>query len=120
MLHSPAQAGSIMSPKKKTVPDTNKPVTLKILAEYLDLSPATVSIVLNNSPVAKSISPVTRQRVEEAAKKFAYRPNLYARTLRTGLTNTIGVIVPELSEGYTTGIMLAVEQYLLQAGFLYF
>jgi DNA-binding LacI/PurR family transcriptional regulator len=105
---------------KDNKPDAGKPVTLKTLAEYLDLSPATISIVLNNSPVAKSISPATRERVLEAAKKFEYRPNLHARMLRTRLTNTIGVIVPELSEGYFTGVMLGVEQYLLQEGFLYF
>lgn len=105
---------------KKSIPDAGKPVTLKILAEYLDLSPATVSIVLNNSPVAKSISLATRQRVQAAAKKFEYRPNLHARMLRTRLTNTVGVIVPELSEGYFTGVMLGVEEYLLQEGFLYF
>ena len=40
--------------------------------------------------------------------------------LRSRLTNTIGVIVPELSEGYVTGVMLGVEEYLLQEGFLYF
>lgn len=109
-----------MATRKKQVPDTSKPVTLKILAEYLDLSPATVSIVLNNSPVAKSISPETRQRVINAAKKFEYRPNVHARMLRTRLTNTIGVVVPELSEGYFTRLMLGVEEYLLQAGYLYF
>lgn len=109
-----------MAARKKSIPDAGKPVTLKILAEYLDLSPATVSIVLNNSPVAKSISPETRQRVVNAAKKFDYRPNAYARMLRTRLTNTVGVVVPELSEGYFTGLMLGVEQYLLQAGYLYF
>jgi LacI family transcriptional regulator len=93
---------------------------LKILAEYLDLSPATVSIVLNNSPVAKSISDATKARVHAAAKKFEYRPNLHARMLRTRVTNTVGLIVPEVSEGYFTTVMLGVEQYLLQEGFLYF
>jgi len=58
--------------------------------------------------------------VHAAAKKFDYRPNLHARMLRSRLTNTIGVIVPELSEGYVTGVMLGVEQYLLQEGFLSF
>jgi DNA-binding LacI/PurR family transcriptional regulator len=109
-----------MMTAEKKMPDGNRPVTLKILAEYLDLSPATISIVLNNSPVAKSIPAGTRQRVQAAAKKFDYRPNLHARTLRTGITNTVGVIVPELSEGYFTSVMLGVEQYLLQEGFLYF
>jgi DNA-binding LacI/PurR family transcriptional regulator len=105
---------------KKSTPDHGKPVTLKFLAEYLDLSPATVSIVLNESPVAESIPSATKQRVHSAAKKFNYRPNLHARMLRSRLTNTIGIIAPELSEGYFTGVMLGVEQYLLQEGFLYF
>lgn len=109
-----------MTGKKKNLPESGKPVTLKILAEYLDLSPATVSIVLNNSPVAKSISQATRQRVLAAAKKLDYRPNVHARMLRTRLTNTVGIIVPEVSEGYFTKVMLGVEQYLLQEGFLYF
>jgi DNA-binding LacI/PurR family transcriptional regulator len=110
-----------MTPKKKDpMSDAGKLPTLKILAEYLDLSPATISIVLNNSPIAKSISPATRERVLNAAKKFEYRPNLHARMLRTRITNTIGLIVPELSEGYFTGVMLGVEPYLLQEGFLYF
>jgi DNA-binding LacI/PurR family transcriptional regulator len=105
---------------KKQAPETNRPATLKMLAEYLDLSPATVSIVLNNSPVATSIPAATKQRVHAAAKKFDYRPNLHARMLRSRLTNTIGIIAPEISEGYFTGVMLGVEQHLLQDGFLYF
>jgi DNA-binding LacI/PurR family transcriptional regulator len=109
-----------MTPKQSLSSDTGKPVTLKVLADYLSLSPATISLVLNSSPLAKSIPLATRQRVHAAAEKFDYRPNVHARMLRTRLTNTIGVIVPELSEGYFTGIMLGVEQYLLQEGFLYF
>jgi LacI family transcriptional regulator len=109
-----------MATRRKPLPDITRPITLKILADYLDLSPATVSIVLNNSPVAKSISSETKQRVLDAARQFNYRPNVHARMLRTRLTNTVGVVVPELSEGYFTGLMLGVEEYLLQAGYLYF
>jgi DNA-binding LacI/PurR family transcriptional regulator len=105
---------------KKEPLDADRPATLKMLAEHLNLSPATVSIVLNNSPVATSIPAATKQRIHAAAKKFSYRPNLHARMLRSRLTNTIGIIAPELSEGYFTGVMLGVEQYLLQEGFLYF
>ncbi len=105
---------------KKFTPDPGRPATLKMLADYLNLSAATVSIVLNNSPVAESIAEATKLRVHAAAKQFSYRPNLHARMLRSRLTNTIGIIVPELSEGYVTGVMLGVEQYLLQEGFLYF
>jgi LacI family transcriptional regulator len=97
-----------------------KPVNLKVLAEYLSLSPATVSLVMNNAPGAKSIAPATRQRVLEAAKKLDYRPNPIARSLRTRQTFTIGVIVPEFSEGYFTMLMNVVEEHLLQAGYLQF
>lgn len=97
-----------------------KRVSLKTLAEYLDLSPATISLVLNNSPVANSIPPTTRQRVVAAAKKFNYRPNPLARSLRMNRTHTVGIIAPEHSEGYFTGLMMAIETYLIQAGYLYF
>jgi LacI family transcriptional regulator len=97
-----------------------KPVNLKVLAEYLSLSPATVSLVMNNAPGAKSIAPATRQRVLEAAKKLDYRPNPIARSLRTRQTFTVGVIVPEFSEGYFTMLMNGIEEYLLQAGYLHF
>jgi DNA-binding LacI/PurR family transcriptional regulator len=79
-----------------------RPISLKILAEYLDLSPATISLVVNNAPGSKSIAPKTRERVMAAVRKLDYRPNTIARSLRTRQTFTIGVIVPELSEGYFT------------------
>jgi LacI family transcriptional regulator len=107
-------------PKITNASNGGKTVTLKVLAEYLDLSPATVSIVLNNSSIINTIPEATRQRVLVAAKKFEYRPNLNARSLRTKHTNTVGVIVPQLSEGYFVSVMMGVEEHLLQAGFLYF
>jgi LacI family transcriptional regulator len=95
-----------------------KPVNLRVLAEYLNLSPATVSLVMNNAPGAKSIAPATRERVLAAAKKLDYRPNPIARSLRTRQTYTVGVIVPEFSEGYFTMLMNGIEENLLQAGYL--
>ena len=70
-----------------------------MLAEYLDLSPATVSFVLNNAP-GRSIPPATRERVKAAAKKFGYQPSLIARSLQGLKTQTIGILLPELGEGY--------------------
>jgi hypothetical protein len=59
-----------------------KPVSPKELAEHLGLSPATVSLVINRSPVADSIPQQTKDRVLEAAREFKYRPNFFARSLR--------------------------------------
>lgn len=98
----------------------DRPISLKGLAEYLGLSPATVSLVVNGAPGAKTIAPKTRERVLAAAQKLNYRPNFLARSLRTRQTFTIGVIVPEFSEGYFTMVMNGVEEHLLQAGYLHF
>jgi LacI family transcriptional regulator len=107
-------------PNKPQKSQDGKPISLKVLAEYLDLSPATISLVVNNAPGAKSIAPATRERVMAAVKMLDYQPNSIARSLRTRQTFTIGVIVPELSEGYFTMVMNGVADYLMQAGYLHF
>jgi DNA-binding LacI/PurR family transcriptional regulator len=96
------------------------PISLKQLAEHLNLSPATISLVVNSAPGMRTIALATRARVLAAAKELNYRPNSLARSLRTRQTFTIGVIAPELSEGYFTLVMNAIEAYLLQAGYLHF
>jgi DNA-binding LacI/PurR family transcriptional regulator len=97
-----------------------KPVNLKELAERLDLSPATVSLVINRSRVADSIPQETQDRIFAAVKKYKYRPNFFARSLRAQSSFTIGVIVPEVSDGYSASVMSGVEDYLLQEGYFYF
>ena len=106
--------------KREDLEADGRPVSLKTLAEYLGLSPATISLVVNNAPGAKSIGAKTRQRVLAAAKKFNYKPNFLARSLRTRQSFTVGVVVPEMSEGYFPLVMSGVEQYLLHSGYLYF
>jgi LacI family transcriptional regulator len=99
---------------------SRKPMSLKKLAEHLDLSPATVSLVINRSNVADSIPQETKDRIFAAARKFKYRANFFARSLRTQRSFTIGVIVPEVSDGYSASVMSGVEDYLLQEGYFYF
>jgi LacI family transcriptional regulator len=68
--------------KRKFLPaESDRPVSLKILADYLGLRPATVSVVHNNVP-GRSLPAKTRERVREAARKFNYQPSLVARSLR--------------------------------------
>jgi DNA-binding LacI/PurR family transcriptional regulator len=94
-------------------------VSLKKLADHLGLSPATVSLVINQSPVAASIPQDTKDRIFAAARKFNYRPNFFARSLRTQRSFTIGVMVPEVSEGYASMVMSGIEDHLLQEGYFY-
>ncbi|HVJ07706.1 MAG TPA: LacI family DNA-binding transcriptional regulator [Acidisarcina sp.] len=95
-------------------------VNLRTLAAYLDLSQTTVSLVLNDSPAAKSIPQETQQRVMDAARELKYRPNYFARSLRKSRSMSVGVIAPDLSEGYFTLVMSGVEQYLIRSHYFYF
>jgi len=99
---------------------TPKTVNLRTLAEYLDLSQTTVSLVLNNSPASRSIPETTRQRIQEAARKLQYKPNYFARSLRSSRSLAIGILAPDLSEGYFTLVMNGVQQELLRAHYFYF
>ncbi len=108
-----------MAPHKKARNSSDKPVSLKILADYLGLCPATVSVVLNNVP-GRSIPQETRERVRAAARKFNYQPSLLARSLRKQRTFTVGVLVPELSDGYHTLVMSGIGDHLMREGYFYF
>lgn len=102
---------------KKTSP---KAVGLKELAERLGLSAATVSRVLTAAPAAKSIPKSTQDRVFAAAAEMKYRPNVLARSLRKQQTLTIGVMLPEMSEGYATSVLSGVEERLMEEHYFYF
>jgi DNA-binding LacI/PurR family transcriptional regulator len=59
-------------------------VTLRTIAEYVGLTPGTISAVLNNTRAAERIPQHTRDRVTAAARELNYSPNPLARALRTG------------------------------------
>jgi LacI family transcriptional regulator len=96
-----------------------KPISLKELARHLSLSPTALSLVLNRSPAASSIPKSTQDLIFAAAKKFNYRPNLLARSLRVRRTYAIGVLMPDLSEGYASLVLAGIEEFLSSAGYMY-
>ncbi len=108
-----------MVPRKDTKYLPSKPISLKTIGDYLDLSPATISLVLNNAPGVRSIPQKTRDRVIEAARKFDYRPSYSARALRNRQTYSVGVLVPELSDVYTAMVMSGLEEVLIEEGYFY-
>jgi len=93
-------------------------VRLKELAHYLGLNPSTISVVLNDTP-GRSIPEETRRRIREAALRFDYQPNLFARSFRSRRTHTLGILVPELGDGYHTAVMSGVGDCLIDAGYFY-
>jgi LacI family transcriptional regulator len=106
--------------KKLTELALGKRITLQMLAKHLGLSTTTVSVVVSDSPAAQGIPLKTRERILAAAKALKYRPNYMARSLRGTRSMSIGILVPETSEGYFTLVMNGVEQYLMEANYLYF
>jgi DNA-binding LacI/PurR family transcriptional regulator len=106
-------------PADKKAKSINKPIGLKKLAAHLGLNPTTVSVVLNDVP-GRSIPQATRDRIKAVAKKFNYQPSLLARSLRNRRTYTIGILVPELGDGYHTQVMSGIGDHLMEAGYFYF
>lgn len=113
-------------PRKSKTPSNENPedingrsISLKELAAHLGLSPTSLSIVLNDAPTANSIPQETKDRIFEAAAKFKYRPNYFARSLRAQRSFTFGVVVPELSDGYSAMVLNGVESVLSTEGFFY-
>ena len=94
-------------------------VTLKTIAEQLNLTPGTVSAALNNSSAARSIPLHTKQRILAAAQELNYRPNFFARSLRLQRTYTIGVIAEEIGDAYGSMIISGIEQHLRQNNFFF-
>jgi DNA-binding LacI/PurR family transcriptional regulator len=94
-------------------------VTLKDVAARLDLSAATVSLVLNRAPAADSIPQKTKDRVLAAVEEMGYRPDLLARSLRRRRSHSVGVLVPNIGEDYAAGVMGGAESYLSSKGYFY-
>jgi LacI family transcriptional regulator len=97
-----------------------KPITLKELAATLELSQSTVSRIVNGAGNEHRIAKETQDRVLHAAALYGYSANTVARSLRQKRTYTIGVIVPEISEGYSTGVLSGIEDELLKDDYFYF
>jgi DNA-binding LacI/PurR family transcriptional regulator len=93
-------------------------VTIRDVAKESGFSSTTVSIVLNNAPLARYIPATTKKRIERAAKKLGYRPNLFARSLRSKRSHTVGVMVFDMTDPYCTLVLRGIENTLYQSSYL--
>ncbi len=94
-----------------------KKVALSDIAEECKVSKTLVSMVLNGRGDAYGISKETQMRVFQAAEKFNYKPNQIARGLRLGKSNTIGLIVSDISNPFYAKIARGVEDYASKSGY---
>jgi LacI family transcriptional regulator len=84
-------------------------VTLRTIAEQLNISIATVSWVLAGKGKERKISPATQERILLHASSMNYQPNMLARALNRGVSNTVGLILPSISDSFYSAIAKAIE-----------
>ncbi len=89
-------------------------ITIKDIAEKLNISPSTVSRALKDHP---DINPETKKNVKEIAEKYNYIPNKIALGLLQDRSNTIGVIIPEIIHHFFSSVISGIENAAYEQGY---
>lgn len=92
-------------------------VSVQSIANDLGLSKATVSSILSGNGKAKGFSAATIETVRNYADSLGYIPNLLARGLSTGKSNTVGLIIPAVGDTFYSQITQAIEKPLGERGY---
>lgn len=92
----------------------NRPPTMHDVARLAGVSQPTVSRVLNGNNTQVPISDDTRQKVQQAVEALGYRPNAVARSLRTQRTQTVALMIADISNGFYHPIARAVQDVARQ------
>lgn len=90
-------------------------VTIKDIAEKLQLSPSTISRALHDHP---DINRKTKKKIIDLAEKLNYHPDSIAQSLKKNRTKTIGVIVPEIKHDFFSSILDGIEDVAHKAGYI--
>ena len=86
-----------------------KKVSLRDIAKKAGVSPSTVSFVLNGKGKQMRISESLAEKIIRIAEKDGYHPNQVAVSLRTGVTNTLGLIVENISDSFFSLLAKIIE-----------
>ncbi len=92
----------------------SRPVTIKDIAKEAGVGVGTVSRVLNNEP---HVSSKTREKVEEAMRCLDYKPNLFARGLKSNNSYSVGVIVADITNPVFSKVIRGIKETLQKSGF---
>ncbi|MCP9611954.1 LacI family DNA-binding transcriptional regulator [Coprobacter tertius] len=92
-------------------------VSIKNIADRLGVSSATVSLVLNGKGEKLRISKEVAEKVRKIADELNYRPNMAARSLRTGKTRTLGLIVADISNPFFAKLARYIENIAGEKGY---
>ena len=94
-----------------------KNVSIKDIAQQAGVSTTTVSFVLNGKAKEKRISEELRNKILKIAQKLNYKPNQLARGLRTGSTNTVALVVEDISNIFFANLAKVIEDELDKFGY---
>lgn len=92
----------------------NKNVTIYQIAKESGVSVSTVSRVLNNSP---HVSPKSLEKVRRVIDKYNFSPSTLARAMISNRTETLGVILPDITNPYFSSLFLEIQRYALKFHF---
>ena len=92
-----------------------KRATIKDVAAFAGVSVTTVSFVLNGRGV--SVPERTAERVRAAAETLGYRPDFAARSMVMRRTNLVGVLVPDISNGFFAEMVGQIQRALASCGY---
>jgi LacI family transcriptional regulator len=92
-------------------------ITLQDIANQLNISKATVSIVLNGHGEKKRVSKETQDKIIQFAQEHNYKANHLARGLSLGRSDTIGLIVPNIGDSYFARIARRIESKARRSGY---
>lgn len=95
----------------------SKKTLLEDIARELNVSKTLVSMVINGKGDSYGISKKTQEKVLNKASELQYTPNLFARALRTGKSNLIGLLVADISNPFYSNIAKYVEKALAEKGY---
>lgn len=96
----------------------NKKISLKDIASHVGVSIALVSYVLNGREKEARVGQEMAERVRKAALELNYQPNFIARSLKSGKTNTIGLIVADISNPFFSNIARIIEDEAKKHGYI--
>jgi len=100
------------------LPSKNTTVNLRTVAETVGLAPCSVSAVLNRTPASRAIPRSTQDRIFRAAAELNYRPNLWARSLRTKRTRMVAAIAPDFGRADIALVLAGAHRRLQEKGYL--
>jgi LacI family transcriptional regulator len=107
----------LISALPQTELSLKKKILIHDIAKHLEVSIATVSLVLNGKAKEKRISDVLAKRVLKYVEEVGYKPNQLAKSLRTGKTHVIGLVIEDIANPFFATLAALIEKKAMARGY---